>query len=127
MARTRRLLRRIGEYSYTLEPRTRVSEHLSMELASRVAVVDGRRVELTPIETKLLYLLVRSAGHTLQSVYLLRRLWPREEAFEESLRTHVWRLRKKLAEAPDRYIETIRGVGYRFRGLAELRGAAAGE
>ncbi len=115
VARTRRLLRRIGDYSYSLEPRVRIDEHLSLEFARRRAIVDGRSVELTPIETKLLYLLVRAAGRTLQNPYLLHRLWPMEEAYEEALRTHVWRLRKKIAAGSGRYVETIRGVGYRFR------------
>ena len=115
VARTRRLLRRIGDYSYALESRVRIDEHLALEFGRRRAIVDGRSVELTPIETKLLYLLVRSAGRTLQNAYLLRRLWPMEDAFEEALRTHVWRLRKKIAATPRRYLETVRGVGYRFR------------
>ncbi len=115
LARTRRLLRRIGDYSYSLESRVRIDAHLSLEFAARRAFVDGRPVELTPIETKLLYLLVRSAGRTLRTAYLLRRLWPMEEAFEEALRTHVWRLRKKISPESSRYIETVRGLGYRFR------------
>lgn len=114
VARIRRLLRRIGDYSYTLESRVRIDEHLSLEFARRRAIVDGQPVELTPIETKLLYLLVRSAGRTLQNAYLLRRLWPLEEAYEESLRTHVWRLRKKISNRRLGYVETVRGVGYRF-------------
>ncbi len=115
VARTRRLLRRIGDYSYSLKSRVDIDEDLSVEFATRKALVNGRLVELTPIETKLLYLLVRSAGRTLQNAYLLHRLWPVEEAYEEALRTHVWRLRKKIATDPRRYVETVRGVGYRFR------------
>lgn len=115
VARTRRLLRRIGDYSYSLERRVRIDERLLVEFARRRVIVDGRPVDLTPIETKLLYLLVRSAGRTLQNAYLLHRLWPVEEAYEEALRTHVWRLRKKIGDSPRRYVKTVRGIGYRFR------------
>ncbi len=118
VARVRRLLRRIGDYSYTLEPRIRVDDRLSVELARRQAIVDGRTVELTPTETKLLYILMRGGERTVRTDYLLRRLWPLEEVYEESLRTHVWRLRKKIepsARKP-RYVITRRGVGYSFGG-----------
>lgn len=117
VARVDRLLRRIGDYSYALEPRIRVDGRLEVEFARQLAYVDGKQVELTPTETKLLYLLMRNAGHTLLTGYLLRRLWPLEEVFEDALRTHVYRLRKKIeasARRP-RYVLTRRGFGYSFR------------
>ena len=116
VARVRRVLRRIGDFSYALEPRIKIDDRLEVEFARRLAFVEGRPVELTPTENKLLYLLMRSAGRTLLTDYLLRRLWPDEEAFEDSLRNHVWRLRKKIEETPrrPRYVITKRGLGYRF-------------
>ncbi len=116
VARVERLLRRIGDFSYALEPRIRIDERLEVELARQLAFVDGQQVELTPTETKLLYLLMRSAGHTLLTGYLLKRLWPLEEVFEDALRTHVYRLRKKIEASPrrPRYVITRRGFGYTF-------------
>ena len=114
-------LRRIGDFSYALEPRVRIDERLEVELARQLVYVKGTPVELTPTETKLLYLLMRSAGHTLLTGYLLKRLWPLEEVFEDALRTHVYRLRKKVEASPrrPRYILTRRGFGYTFPKLAD--------
>lgn len=120
LARVDRLLRRIGDFSYALEPRVRVDEQLEVELARQLVFVDGRRVELTPTETKLLYILMRNAGHTLLTDYLLKRLWPLEEVFEDTLRTHVYRLRKKIEtrKGRPRYVITRRGFGYTFPKIA---------
>ena len=119
VARIERLLRRIGDFSYTLEPRIRIDERLSVEFARQRAIVDGKEVELTPTETKLLYVLMRNSGRTLLSDYLLRRVWTMEEVYEDTLRTHIYRLRRKIEESPGkpRYVRTERGLGYSFRKL----------
>ena len=116
VARIERLLRRIGDFSYTLEPRIRIDDRLSIEFARQRAFVDGKEVELTPTETKLLYVLMRNSGRTLMSDYLLKRVWTMEDVFEDTLRTHVYRLRRKIEESPGkpRYVRTERGLGYSF-------------
>ncbi len=116
IARAERLLRRIGDFSYALEPRIEIDRYLAIEFARQLAFVNGEQVELTPTETKLLYILMRNAGHTMLTEYLLRRLWPLEEVFEDALRTHVYRLRKKIEATPrqPRYVVTRRGFGYTF-------------
>lgn len=116
VARVERLLRRIGDFSYTLEPQVKVDHRLSVEFGRRFVVVDGKQIELTPIETKLLYILMRNAGRTVLSDYLIRRLWPLSEIHEDALRTHVYRLRKKIEISlrQPRYVLTRRGLGYSF-------------
>jgi DNA-binding response OmpR family regulator len=116
LARTQRVLRRIGDFAYTLEPIAKVDDRLAVDFSHQQAIVDGASVSLTPTETKLLYILMRNAGRTVTTDFLLRRLWPLEEVFEDTLRVHIHRLRKKIQDpAPRRqYITTERGVGYRF-------------
>ena len=116
VARVQRVLRRIGGFAYTLAPVMQVDDRLAVDLAHRRAIVDGRPVDLTPTETKLLYILMRNAGRTVTTDFLLRRLWPLEEVFEDALRVHVHRLRQKIEPIPrqPRYIVTERGLGYRF-------------
>jgi DNA-binding response OmpR family regulator len=116
VARVQRVLRRIGHFSYALAPEIPVNDRLSVDFVHQQAVVDGKPVELTPTETKLLYLLMRNAGRTVTSDFLLRRLWPQEEVFEDSLRVHIHRLRKKIEVTPSkpRYVVTERGIGYTF-------------
>jgi two-component system, OmpR family, phosphate regulon response regulator PhoB len=81
----------------------------------RVAV-DGRGVELTPTEYKLLVLLAERRGRVQDRAQLLEVVW--EAAPDIQTRTvdmHVQRLRAKLGAAGE-LIETVRGFGYRLRG-----------
>lgn len=115
-ARVKRVLRRIGDFSYTLEPVVEIDAHLAIDFVRQKAVANDRPVTLTPTETKLLYILMNQAGKTVPTEHILARLWPGEEADENTLRVHVHRLRQKIERAPGRphYVVTERGVGYSF-------------
>jgi DNA-binding response OmpR family regulator len=116
VARVRRVLRRIGDFGYTLDPLVRVDALLQIDFPNRTAAVNGEEVSLTPTETKLLYLLLHSAGRIVTSDYLMRRLWPFESANEDRLHVHVHRLRRKIERDPKNpyYIVSERGLGYIF-------------
>jgi DNA-binding response OmpR family regulator len=115
-ARVKRVLRRIGDFSYTLEPVVEIDSHLAIDFVRQRAVANDRPVTLTPTETKLLYILMNQAGKTVPTEQILARLWPGEEADENTLRVHVHRLRQKIERSPSRphYVVTERGVGYSF-------------
>ncbi len=117
VARVRRILRRVGDYSYTLQPLVEVDDHLALDFVRQRAVVNGRPVALTPTETKLLHILMETAGKTVLTEHVLGRLWPKEEADENTLRVHIHRLRQKIEVSPGRprYIVTERGAGYSFQ------------
>jgi DNA-binding response OmpR family regulator len=93
-----------------------VDARLSVDIPHQKAFVADDMVDLTPTETKLLYILMRNASRVVTTDFLLRRLWPLEEVFEDTLRVHVHRLRQKIEEDPGApcYIITERGLGYRF-------------
>lgn len=114
--RVGRVLRRIGDFSYALQPVIEVDAHLQVDLAHQRVVVDGVERSLTPTENKLLHILFRNVGHTVHSEFVIGRLWPLQEVNKDALRVYVHRLRSKLepdAREP-RYILTVPGVGYRF-------------
>ena len=115
-ARVRRVLRRMGSFGYTLDPITRIDDFLQVDFAKRQAFVGGEETSLTPIETKLLYVLMRNAGKVVTTDFLIRRIWPLEEAYEDRLHVHVHRLRRKIEKTPGEpyYVVSERGVGYRF-------------
>ena len=121
VARIERVCRRIGDFGYTLEPVVRVDDRLSVDFAHQRAIVEEKVVALTATESKLLHVLMRQAGRVVQTDYLLRRLWPSDEVFEDTLRVHVHRLRAKIEPEPSRprYVLTERGVGYRFPKLKD--------
>lgn len=116
VARVERVCRRMGNFAYTLQPVIRVDARLAIDFAHQRAEVDGKTVPLTSTETKLLFVLMRNAGRVVATDFLLRRLWPSDEVFEDTLRVHVHRLRSKIEPEParPRYVVTERGSGYRF-------------
>ena len=82
--------------------------------AARVTV-DGREVDLTPTEYKLLLILAERRGRVQARASLLESVW--EAAPDIQTRTvdmHIQRLRTKLGAAGE-LIETVRGSGYRLR------------
>ena len=76
--------------------------------------VDDKEVELTALEFKLLVTLYERRNRVQDRTKLLDDVWGIEAAITtRTVDTHVKRLREKLGEAGE-YIETVRGVGYRF-------------
>lgn len=114
-ARINRVLRRLGDkvprQSLVLGP------NLTLELHRRSATVRGQTVQLTPIESRLLYALAANLGQTVTTETLLARGWAETEDADPS---YVWvtmrRLRQKVEVEPNRpaHLLTVRGVGYRL-------------
>ena len=110
------VLGRLPTLNYGDVPVIRIDADLSIDFAQNRALVAGRTVRLTPTEAVLLHVLLRHAPHVMQNHALLARVWTTEDVYEDTLRVHMHRLRRKL-EADShhpRYIHTERGVGYRF-------------
>ncbi len=116
VARVHRILRRMGDFAYTLDPVIQVDDRLAVDYVHQQARIKGQTIDLTPTETKILYILMQNAGQIVTTEFLLRRLWPLEEVYEDTLRVHIHRLRKKLEANPSQphYILTERGLGYAF-------------
>jgi two-component system KDP operon response regulator KdpE len=90
---------------------------LRIDLAARTVTLAGEPVHLTPLEYKLLVLLMRNAGKVLTHRHLLRDVWGPHDVHENHyLRVFVATLRRKVEPDPTRprYILTEQGVGYRF-------------
>ncbi|MBI3629359.1 MAG: response regulator [Candidatus Rokubacteria bacterium] len=90
---------------------------LRVDLARRQVLVAGKEVHLTPIEYKLLTVLVRHAGKVLTHGQLLKEVWgPSHDGDAHYLRIYMLQLRRKLEADParPRYLRTEPGVGYRL-------------
>ncbi|RIH85358.1 Sensory transduction protein regX3 [Meiothermus luteus] len=112
VARVQALLRRVGK-SGRIERGA-----LSLDLERHQAFLEGHPLELTRREFDLLAFLARHPGRVYTREELLERVWGQE--FLGTVRTvdqHVAQLRDKLNEDPKnpRFLETLRGVGYRFK------------
>ena len=88
---------------------------LSVDLGAHRVTLDGEEVALTATEFRLLAELFQSTGRVLTRDRLLNSVWGYEfEGYARTVDTHIRRLRQKLG-ACARMIETVRGVGYRFK------------
>ncbi len=90
-------------------------ERLRVDPEAHQAWVDGTEVSLTALEFRLLHTLLNRRGRVQTRSQLLEDVWGvHADVTTRTVDTHVKRLREKLGEA-GAYVETIRGVGYRFR------------
>jgi two-component system KDP operon response regulator KdpE len=117
MARVKAVLRRMEMPAPTSRDPSFRSGDLEVDFATQEARLYGERLDLTPTEYKLLYHLVRNAGHILEHGTLLAKVWGREYVDEvDYIRVYIRRLRNKLGDSSEspRFIQTERGLGYRF-------------
>jgi two-component system KDP operon response regulator KdpE len=92
---------------------------LRVDLLNRHVWVDRQEIHLTPIQYKLLAVLVRHAGQVVTQRQLLREVWgPNAEGESDYVRIYVHQLRRKLEADPvrPRYLQTEPGAGYRLVG-----------
>jgi two-component system, OmpR family, response regulator len=89
---------------------------LKIDLVHRRVTCGGDRVELTPQEFSLLYVLAQANGNPLSRLELLRRAWPEAIDNPRTVDTHILSLRKKVEIDPHQpsLIQTVRNVGYRL-------------
>lgn len=91
---------------------------LRIDLEHRQVFVDDTEIHLTPIEYKLLLVLVQHAGKVVTRKHLLHHVWgPSYEDEMHYLRVYMGQLRRKLETEPTRprYLITEPGVGYRLK------------
>jgi two-component system alkaline phosphatase synthesis response regulator PhoP len=80
---------------------------------------NGRAIELTPLEFKLLHTFIRARGRVLSRERLLAAVWgPDIYASDRIVDNHIANLRRKIEPDPanPRYLRNLRGLGYRFDG-----------
>ena len=117
MARVRAVLRRLDLKAPAQRFAAYRRGELEVDSEAREARVAGERVALTATEWRVLEVLVGHAGWVVPHDRLVARVWGRDEPGDlDALRVFVRRLRAKLGDdaAAPRYIETVRGLGYRM-------------
>ncbi|HMO55955.1 MAG TPA: response regulator [Roseiflexaceae bacterium] len=117
LARIRVALRHKSIANATSEPIFELGP-LRIDQVRHQVFLDGNEVRLTPLEYKLLVVLVRHAGRVVTQRQLLRDVWGLEDADSvHYVRVYMQHLRHKLEANPARpvYFTTEPGVGYRLR------------
>jgi DNA-binding response OmpR family regulator len=116
VARVKALLRR--PRSGSAAAAGSLPDGLQIDEGRRVVRVDGSVVELTALEFNLLAALAREPGIVVARQSLLDQLWGPDFVTDDHLvDVHVANLRRKLGDDPavPRFVDTVRGVGYRLR------------
>ena len=117
MARVRAALRRSGSTG-TQEPSSFEAGDFRVDMDARRVHTQGREVRLTPKEFDLFVYMAKHPNRVLTHAALLEAVWGQASQEQpEYLRVFMGQLRKKLEDDPakPKFIETIRGVGYRIR------------
>ena len=116
LARVQALLRRSGGKAEVFDAYS--DGLIDIDYAQRRVTVEGRPVQLTPLEFKLLAAFVQNSDQVLSRDQLLDLVWGDPYGVSgDQVKLYVGYLRKKLMpDAPDEApIETVRGFGYRYR------------
>jgi len=89
---------------------------LELNLDSREVSVDGKLIKVTPIEFKILELLMSHAGVVFSAEKIYETVWKEEAISTETVMVHIRNLREKMEIDPKnpRYIKVVWGVGYKI-------------
>ncbi len=113
VARIKAAMRRLRSGSSTPEETVMASDHVRIDTGRRQVWVDDKLVDLTTIEFDLLTALAEHHGRVLSREQLLEKIWGYDYYGEiRVVDVHIGHIRQKLGD--DGYIQTVRGVGYRF-------------
>ena len=112
VAKIKALLRRSQNEQETHE----ADDGVAIDRDARQVVIDGKNVDLSPTEYKLLNSLMSNTGKALSRRQILNQVWNYDYYGDlRTVDTHINRLRIKLGDK-GRYIRTVRGYGYRYDG-----------
>lgn len=118
VARVRALLRRSQVNREAPEDEVLLIDRIKIDLTRHEVKLDQSVIQLTPKEFELLVYLIRHRGKVLSRDLLLDKVWDYDFAGDTRIvDVHISRLREKIETDPKNpgYIQTVRGVGYRFR------------
>jgi len=112
---TREFKVRSQNKKYILKP-----QDLILDLQTSTLLKNGRKLTLTPIEKKLLVLLIKNTNNTLSRSFIISHLWgytPSRFVDNRVVDVYIARLRTKLENTPSKpeFITTVRGQGYTFK------------
>ncbi|MBN1367020.1 MAG: response regulator transcription factor [Dehalococcoidales bacterium] len=118
-ARVRAVLRRLPEEYIERGPSEIQHGKLTVNILNHEATLEGENLQLTPIEFKLLGVLIREPGRVFSRAQLIGKAMGYDfEGFDRTIDVHILNLRRKMEPDPNHpvYIQTVYGTGYKFGG-----------
>jgi len=123
MARVNSQLRRYRKFMEVLQGRaeayrdnTLVVGGLELDEEKASVTVDGNPVKLTPLEFKVLALLMKYPGRVFSAEELYERVWNEKAITTDTVMVHIRKIREKIERDPKnpRYLKVVWGVGYKI-------------
>ena len=123
MARVNSQLRRYRKFMEALQGRTEVNKDntlvvggLELDEEKASVTVDGNPVKLTPLEFKVLALLMKYPGRVFSADELYERVWNEKAITTDTVMVHIRKIREKIERDPKnpRYLKVVWGVGYKI-------------
>jgi len=116
LARIKAVLRRTEAIPFTGKHNNVVNSRLKIDFVNQKVKVDNRLIKLTPVEYKLLALLIKNKDKVVPYDRIMDEVWGKGYSGKtESIRICIRRLRKKLQDSPPNMIINKRGQGYMLK------------
>jgi two-component system, OmpR family, alkaline phosphatase synthesis response regulator PhoP len=118
-ARVRAVLRRIPGETVQRGPDEVTQGKCTVNFLRHEVQVNGKKAELTPVEFKLLGVLIKEPGRVFSRAHLIEKALGYDfDGFDRTIDVHILNLRRKLETDPahPRYVKTVYGAGYKFGG-----------
>ncbi len=121
LARVSSQLRRYHKYLNMLDKKQDESNKyvvggLELDLDTKEVTVDGKIIKVTPIELKILELLMKKPGRVFSSEQIYENVWQEAAINTETVMVHIRNLREKIEINPSnpQYLKVVWGVGYKI-------------
>ena len=116
-ARVRAVLRRLPDETFKRGPEEIGHGDLLVNFAKHEASIAGKPLNLTPVEFRLLGILIREPDRVFARAQLIEKVFGYDfDGFDRTIDVHIYNLRQKLEPDPRQptYIKMVYGVGYKF-------------
>ena len=118
LARVNSNLRRYTNYSNAVGSKENIIKIGGIELndESKEVLVDGEGVKITPLEYKILYLLMRHPSRVFSIEEIYEKVWQEPAYNPDTVTVHIRRIREKIEINPKepKYLKVVWGIGYKF-------------
>lgn len=122
MARVNSQLRRYKRFLEVMNQKTEIQDRihvlggLTINEDTVTVTVDEKEVKLTPMEYKILLLLVKNVGRVFSADEIYERIWNEKAVNTDTIMVHIRRIREKIEINPKepRYLKVVWGVGYKI-------------
>ena len=119
LRRYKRFLEVTGQGNETLENVYRIGG-IELNEDTKEVLVDGEPVKMTPMEFKILALLMRSPGRVFSAEEIYERVWNERAINTDTVMVHVRKIREKIEYNPKepKYLKVVWGVGYKIEKIS---------